>query len=223
VSHFDCAQLGDVAPELAAGNLCGEERAAAIAHLAACTKCEQVVASLTTVSDRLLLLAPRAEPPGGFEQRVLAALPVELEQRRRPRRRRWATLAAAAAALVLTFSGGALLLVPESSREPAFAAAEMRTGSGDVVGRVLLHPDEPTALFLTLPGWAEQVERYGASGAGYAVRIESTDGRVVTRPITPRDGASWATTLDVDAAAVRSVAIVDDTGYVWCHAELEAP
>ena len=73
---------------------------------------------------------------------------------------------------------------------------------------------------LTLPGWAERVERYGAPAAAYAVRIEMADGRVTTRPITPEDGASWATTLDLDRGAVRSVAVVDGNGYVWCEAEL---
>jgi anti-sigma factor RsiW len=220
VNRLDCAQLIDLAPELAAGNLCGEERAAAIAHLATCTSCQQEVTALTTVTDRLLLLAPPAEPPNGFEQRVLAAIPTELDRRRRPRRRAWAMLAAAAAALVLAFSAGALLLGPDSSDRPAFAAAEMRTSAGDVVGQVVFHSDDPASLYLTLPGWAEQVERYGAPGAAYAVRIETTDGNVTTRPITPTDGASWATTLDVAAGAVRSVAVVDGNGYVWCQADL---
>ena len=75
---LECAELLDLAPELAAGNLCGEERAAAIAHFESCPSCQQVVNSLTTVADRLLLLSRRVEPPAGFEQRVLAALPTEL-------------------------------------------------------------------------------------------------------------------------------------------------
>ena len=128
MTGLDCAQLLDLAPELAAGNLCGEERAAAIAHLATCASCQQEVNSLTTVTDRLLLLAPPAEPPNGFEQRVLAAIPTELDrvrQRRRPRRRAWTSLAAAAAALVLAFSAGALLLDPDSSDQPAFASIKI--------------------------------------------------------------------------------------------------
>jgi hypothetical protein len=166
-------------------------------------------------------LAPSAEPSSGFEQRVLAAIPTELDRARaRPRRRVWALLAAAAAALVLAFSAGALVLGPGSSDPPAFAAAEMRTSAGDVVGQVVIHPDDPTSLAMTLPGWAEQVARYGAPAAAYAVRIETTEGEVVTRPITPTDGASWATTLDLDAATVRSVAVVDGNGYVWCQADL---
>jgi hypothetical protein len=220
VNRLDCAQLIDLAPELAAGTLCGEERAAAIAHLATCTSCQQEVNSLTTVTDRLLLLAPGAEPSDGFEQRVLAAIPTALDRRRRPRRRVWAMVAAAAAALLLALTAGALLLDSVSSEQPAFAAATMRTSAGDVVGQVIVDTGDPGSLFLTLPGWAERVERYGAPAAAYAVRIETADGRVTTRPITPEDGASWATTLDLDRGAVRSVAVVDGNGYVWCEAEL---
>ena len=77
---LECAELIDLASELAAGNLCGEERAAAIAHLDSCPSCQQAVNSLTTVTDRLLLLTRRVEPPVGFEQRVLAALPTDLVQ-----------------------------------------------------------------------------------------------------------------------------------------------
>ena len=172
------------------------------------------------MTDRLLLLAPRAEPPAGFERRVLAALPAELPPRRLSRpRRRWAVLAAAAAALLLTFLAGGLLLDLRSAGEPAFAGAEMRTASGDVVGEVFLHHDEPTSLFMTLPGWAEQIARHGASDASYVVRIETSDGHVTTRPVTLTDDASWATTLDIDADSVTSVAIVGDDGYVWCQAE----
>ena len=64
------------------------------------------------------------------------------------------------------------------------------------------------------------MERYGVSGAAYAVRIETVDGRATTRLITPTDGASWAATLDLDRATVRSVAVVDGNGYVWCEVEL---
>src|SRR4051812_34582047 len=71
---MDCAQLADAAPELALGILPGDERAAALAHLDECPGCQQHVSSLAGLTDQLLLLAPTAEPPAGFEQRVLASL-----------------------------------------------------------------------------------------------------------------------------------------------------
>jgi hypothetical protein len=221
VRTFDCSELIELAPELAAGNLCGEERAAAIAHLDACPSCQQVVNSFNTVTDRLLLLTRRVEPPAGFEQRVLAALPTDLPSRHlraRPRRR-WATLVGAAAALVLTFAAGGLLIDRGFAGKPAVAAADMRTVNGDVVGQVFLHEDGRTSLFMSLPGWAGQIERYGPANATYTLRIETTDGRLTSRPVALREDASWAAQLDVDVEAVANVAIVDAGGYVWCHAQ----
>ena len=163
VTRLRCAELVDLAPELAVGNLCGEERAAAIAHLAGCTACQQEVNELVSVTDRLLLLGPRVEPPAGFEERVLAALPSRRAQRApTPGPRRWAPLLAAAA-VALTLVGGGWLIDLRVSGEPALAGAEMRTATGEIVGEVFLHRDEPGTLFMTLPGWAEQIERYGPS------------------------------------------------------------
>jgi hypothetical protein len=216
--RIDCAELVDLAPELAIGNLCGDERAAAIAHLAECPSCQQVVNSYTTVTDRLLLVAPHAEPPAGFEQRVLAALPSEIAPQRLARRphRTWAVLAAAAAVALAFFTGG--LLLDLRSDEPAFANADMVTASGETVGQVVLHDDDPGTLYMTLTGWAEQVERLGLAEADYTVRIETDNGDIITEPVTLADDASWATTLDVDPDTVTSVAVVGANGYIWCQA-----
>jgi hypothetical protein len=133
-------------------------------------------------------------------------------------RRKWVTLGAAAAALVLTFATGGLLIDRGFTGERAFAAAEMRTASGEVVGHVFLHEGGQTSLFMTVPGWVEQIERYGQSNANYSVRIETIDGRVTSQPVTLDDDASWAVTLDLDVDSVTNVAVVDSAGYVWCQA-----
>jgi hypothetical protein len=220
MTTIECADLLDLAPELAAGIVCGEERAAAIDHLASCPSCQQVVSSYTTVTDRLLLLSRRVEPPAGFEQRVLAALPTERPRERwaaRPRRR-WMRLAAAAAALLLTFAAGALLVAVGLRSDPAFAAAEMRTAGGDVVGEVLLREDGPTSVFMSLPGWSAQLARYGPSNASFSVRIVTNDGRVTTQPVTLGGDSTWAATVDLDVDAVTDVSIIDGRGSLWCQA-----
>ena len=53
---------------------------------------------------------------------------------------------------------------------PAVAAAEMRTPTGDVVGHVVLGPDDPVTMLVTLPGWAVQIADY-AAGVTYELRI----------------------------------------------------
>jgi hypothetical protein len=128
-------------------------------------------------------------------------------------------LATAAAALVLTFAAGGMLI--GSHGDPAFAAAQMRTASGDVVGEVFLRDGGSTSLFMTLPGWRAQIGQYGPSNATYSVRIATSDGRVTSRPVTLGGDATWAATLDLDVDAVTDVAIVDLDGHLWCAAHFD--
>jgi hypothetical protein len=70
----DCELLDSVAAELALGSLTGAERSAALAHLDDCQACRQLVEELTAAADALLLIAPEADPPAGFEVRLLDRL-----------------------------------------------------------------------------------------------------------------------------------------------------
>jgi Putative zinc-finger len=71
LNDMSCREFSDVAAELALGVLTGRERAAAIAHLDQCDACRENVRQLTMTSEGLLELLPTAEPPAGFETRVL--------------------------------------------------------------------------------------------------------------------------------------------------------
>jgi hypothetical protein len=73
-NDMTCAELHDVAAELALGVLTGRERAAASAHLEHCKDCREDVRQLMATGERLLELLPPAEPPAGFESRVLERL-----------------------------------------------------------------------------------------------------------------------------------------------------
>ena len=113
-----------------------QERAAAIAHLWHVHVLPAGwSAPLTAVTDKLLLLAPRIEPPAGFEQRGNHALPSELATRRRRRRlsRRWAPVAAAALDALVPLRR--LLADIGGRAEQVVAAAEMRAATGEIVGR----------------------------------------------------------------------------------------
>jgi hypothetical protein len=74
IDRVDCAQLVDMAAELALGVLTGRERAAALAHLDGCPACSEYVRELTLTGEELLGLLPPHEPPAGFETRVLERL-----------------------------------------------------------------------------------------------------------------------------------------------------
>src|SRR5437588_13078308 len=94
MSTLSCAELRELAPELALGPLPGDQRAAAIAHLAHCGECQLRVEELSDAADSLLLACPEADPPRGFARRVVAGLgPVP--------RRRWRSVAAVVATGVL--------------------------------------------------------------------------------------------------------------------------
>jgi anti-sigma-K factor RskA len=71
---MSCDEFAEVAAEFALGVLTGRERAAALAHLNGCESCREQVRELTMVGDELLALLPPAEPPAGFESRVLDRL-----------------------------------------------------------------------------------------------------------------------------------------------------
>ena len=98
MSAYSCAQLRDVAPELALGVLGGAERAEAIMHVNDCARCQALVNELSEAADALPLLAPEIEPPFGFEQRVLSS---GRARRRRSVRRMVAAVAVAAAAAAI--------------------------------------------------------------------------------------------------------------------------
>ncbi len=74
MTAFGCDEFREIAPDLALGLLGGDERGAAITHLAGCARCQAHLEGLVRVADDLLLLAPQVEPEIGFESRVMARL-----------------------------------------------------------------------------------------------------------------------------------------------------
>jgi VIT1/CCC1 family predicted Fe2+/Mn2+ transporter len=74
VEEPGCVGFAAVRAELALGALTGRERAEALAHLEHCLACREKVRRLITRGEKLLELLPAAEPPPGFERRVLKQL-----------------------------------------------------------------------------------------------------------------------------------------------------
>jgi hypothetical protein len=106
MNEVTCEEVRESAAEFALGILPADERGRVAAHLLRCPACRREVDDLTGVGDELLQLIPDAEPPPGFDERVLSRLGPD---RGRPSRavhtRRWvgagvAAIAAAAAAIV---------------------------------------------------------------------------------------------------------------------------
>ncbi len=222
---MDCTRLADAAPELALGVLPGDERAEAVAHLDECAHCQQLVGTYTVLTDRLLLLAPRAEPPPGFESQVVAAMtadqgvPAPSRLRAPPptarRRIPGAVLAVAACIVALLLTLG--VVGPASS--PSVAAADMRTSQGDLVGQIFVHDGPPAEVFMNLPGWNVDVGPYARSADGYSLLISRERGPDLLVPVRMSDNSTWAATVDgVDANEITRAALLDSTGRVWCSA-----
>ena len=118
MSVYSCAQLRDVAPELALGVLGGAERGEAIIHVNGCARCQALVNELAEAADALPLLAPEIEPPAGFEQRVLSS--GRAHRRRSVRRLVAAVAVAAAAAAILSVT---IVRVVEAGSDTSSATA----------------------------------------------------------------------------------------------------
>jgi hypothetical protein len=167
----ECHAVRPLLPELASGATSGDERARALGHVATCLECSRELAELTKTADALLLLAPPAEPPVGFESRVLARLeappatpaPVQVG---RWRRRRSRAVLALAAAVVLAAGTGATTTYWQTADDRRLAdqyratlavadgryltAARITTADGQAAGTVFLYQGNPSWLLLTI-------------------------------------------------------------------------
>ena len=217
-----CAEVEDLAAELALGGIGGAERAAALAHLARCDACRTLVDQLARAADSILLVAPAVEPPVGFESRVLARIaaaaePVPLRPRG-SRRRLW--VGAAAMALVAAMSGvGVAELGPRGDGRgvPKVVApiASVRTAlATDPAGRwtcqVVVYGTQPTRLVVSL-------DRTDALSAGFSVEAlrEGSDDPIPVGTFTISEGhGSLATTVDLQAGQFRAIRVLDQTGKV---------
>ena len=155
MTKVTCAQLSDVAPELALGTLPGRQRAAALAHLDHCAECRLTVEGLSDATDALLLAAPEAAPPAGFAARVVdgfAAPPAP--------RRRVTALLVAVAAVVVAIGAVAVMAVagldsaptrpPFALPAPGLRAVSFVQATGETVeGKVLASAGHPSWVFMS--------------------------------------------------------------------------
>lgn len=209
-----CADLEEVVSELALGQLAGEERADALEHLESCASCRLTVEELSAAVESLVVLTPPAEPPPGFEARVLAQIG------REARARRWPRIVLVAAALVVgaLIGGGALALRPDRGSPREVVEVAMHTTNGQEVGEAYLHQGDSAWVFVDVPAWSGS-----AVPGNYSLRITTEGGGSTLVPADFESGSgSWGTTVDVDASKVRELALVDGAGHVWCSATVPA-
>lgn len=218
---ISCAEVETLLPELALATIDGADRAAVLSHVAGCAKCRELADQLAGVADALLLLAPPAEPPPGFESRVLSrtagpgvrgpnGVAADPERPPRPARRPLRALVGiAAVALVAALAGGGLALLGDPER----AGADVHTAlaeddEGQWTCRGVAYGTDPAWVFVALDR-ADGVNRtfaVEARRAGDATPISLGN-------LTLHDGhGSLATRLEVPAHELRSIRMFDETG-----------
>ncbi len=225
-----CGESEAWGAELALGLLSGPERAIGISHVAECPTCREQVDELARVADRLLLLAPEAEPPAGFESRVLAAVGSAAGEgstfgARQNRRRHRAVVS-------LPRRGGAGHVGgrPASDRHPGrvrrvglvAALAMVAALGGGVVGNQLRSPaaPEPTALRtgLAVSASGRVSCRVVVTGTRPASVLVSMDGY----PGADRDFTVEMLTVTGDTVPLGPVHVTGGHGLLMSTVDLEA-
>lgn len=220
ISALTCAEVRDLAPEFALGILSGAERAEVVLHLNGCTSCQSHVAELTEVADAIPQLVPEAEPPPGFEARVMR----RLGERERRTRRRWIAAAAAVAASAIIVS---ITVVRVIESNDSTTTAQRGPDTTLPVG------SEPVAVAMeggvvpVAAGWAFVSDHhgvavsvdYGIPTGTYAVQVTPARGSstsIGTVQVTNGRG-TWTGRSAAPLREGARIALVDTKGTEVCH------
>ena len=182
MSPLDCERLREIGPEVALGIADGEERAWALDHLSDCAECRARLERLSATADELLLLAPGAEPPPGFDGRVADAIAPPRAYRRPPLWRRM-RLPVAAAIGAAALAAGAVWLALDNDRKLAdsyratlavangeyFDAAPIERPGGQKVGYVYGYQGRTS--------WVLAVIYDGVASGDYELQLVTHDGK----------------------------------------------
>jgi predicted anti-sigma-YlaC factor YlaD len=213
MSDLGCDAVVAHAPELVLGLLDGHERAALLEHVRTCSQCQTLVADLAETGDLLTLLAPEAEPPPGFGERVVQSITAPV---RRSRRRRFLVVAAvAAAAAVLSV---ATVRIVDAGRTgtpaaaPALHTAPMIDANGLKVGSVAVSGSDPARIAVTVD--------YAVPDEVYTVVLDDRHGTESVGTIQVADGhGEWKGTASIGEGRVH-LGMVDADGTRVCAASL---
>ena len=217
VSALTCAEVHELAPELALGILSGAERAEVVLHVNGCARCQAYVAELTEAADAIPQLAPEAEPPPGFEAGVLR----RLDERERRTRRRWIAAAVAVAAAAIIVSVTAVRVIDANDSTNLAATATTRATQEPVAVTMqggTLNLAAGWAFVNDEHGVAVSVD-YGIPSGSYAVQVTPTKGEptaIGTMDVVDGRG-HWTGTSDDALRAGAQIALVDTAGTEMCH------
>ncbi len=151
-----CNDVVDDLPEFALGTLSGRERSQVLRHLANCTNCRASVETYVAATDLVLHLGPEAEPPLGFESRVIEQFRAESLRKTSARvlPRGWrSSLVVAAALLIVAAIGAGSVLITQVRHQPTPVATHPVSvrliDHGNEMGQVFLSFGKPSWMFMT--------------------------------------------------------------------------
>jgi hypothetical protein len=209
MSDMSCAEVRELAPELALGVVSGSERDDALRHVEGCVSCRLELEAFSRVGDELLRAAPSVEPPSGFEDRV-----VERMRASRPAPRRWWPVAVAAAAALIV-GAASMFAAGAHDRHVAHEYGEvlgtlhgtslrsgaLRDAKNVVVGQVALYEGHPSWVFVA-------VERGTTDGAATIRLIGKTTTTIDGLRLSKGHGA-LGSVVSTETGDVDSIEIVD--------------
>jgi hypothetical protein len=197
-------------PEYVLGVLDGRARAELLAHLEGCEECSDEVQSLAVTADALLYVPVGAEPPIGFESRVLQRIAAKDST---PRRRTGWLLAAAVAILIASSGIGWAVSHASAPSQPSQSAAgpfeqHYLSADGNHVGLVYAYAGSPAWMFV-------DVDAPNAPSSVRCVVItkSGTQDLIGNFALTNGKGA-WGAALPVSFSSVRNVELTSPSGTV---------
>ena len=227
MSVLSCAEVRELAPELALGILGGAERAEVVLHINGCARCQAYVAELTEAADAIPQLVPEAEPPAGFEARTLR----RLDEGRRRSRRRWVAAIAAVAAAVAIVSVTIVRVVEAGDETPVASGPTAATATRSP-GLVAVAMQGGTAQITVPAGWAYVANAhgvavsvgYGVPSGNYRVQVQPAKGAPssIGTIAIEADRGSWTGRSPRALTTGARIALVDATGVEVCHGTVPA-
>jgi anti-sigma factor RsiW len=217
--------------ELALGEVSEPRRSHLLSHMTGCLRCRATYHEVVSAVDAVVPTAPEAQPPAGFDLRVLSAMGVGANGAvRRPST--WFSrvtpgrvmLAAAAVVLIAAVgvvAGGSLLGGTGGNQAPPAAApvlaadsAALETGDGATVGTAAvawMHEDRVLVVQLN----------QAPVGVRYRCRVHMAEGKSMVlgqwQPSSPH-GGTWV--MPAPQGDLNGVQLVTDSGQVWSSAWL---
>ncbi|MGH3355068.1 MAG: hypothetical protein ACRDOJ_04170 [Nocardioidaceae bacterium] len=215
----DYREMDQELVELGLGEVHEPRRSELLSHLTTCARCRTTYDEVVAAIDLTTPAAPQAQPPAGFDLRVLAALGLGASPEHRFVRVTARRLALAAAAVVLAVIAGvaggiALIGESEPTLEQAAGVVPLTKDDGEQVGTASigwLHDERVMVVSVSKP----------AVGVSYRCKmlLAQDDPETMGRwEASSPEGGIWV--VPTPKGDITGMEMVTDSGAVWASARL---